>query len=330
MDTQAIAASERFDDALKRLNATLTGWRNRLAAPLIEKFTALLVRLTEAVAKQGGFFHRLSQGVGLFLDGLNWFLGNETAIRVAIWAVVTALGAWALSAIAAAGASGTLGLASVGAALASAAAWLSAVAPFVLMAAVIALLIDDLYAFATGGKSALGEIIKWLDSDQLDDTSFERLLKRIGSLIFDVTDPKKWERLGESIEENVVALLTRAMGLVKSLVEWLSQGFFGKLLKPFADTLKNLDTNYTGPAPRLSDLFPSVFSAPGDGGAAVAPPSVRTSSSRNSNTFAPQINITTQPGADAVSIANTVRETVQETWDRNMREAAAQSGGFTK
>ena len=53
--------------------------------------------------------------------------------------------------------------------------------------------------------------------------------------------------------------------------------------------------------------------------------------SKSSKVFAPQISITTgSADVDAVTIANTVRQTVQEQWDQNMREALSQNGGFAE
>lgn len=326
---EAIAAAQEYDDALKRLNATLIGWRNRLASPLIEKFTRLIGILTAQVMKSGGFMEKLANATGVFLDGLNWFLTNDTAIRVAVWGVVTALSTWAISALAAASATGALSVASVAAALASAIAWFAAVAPFVAMGAAIALLIDDLYAFATGGKSLLGEVIRWLDSEDLNDTAFERMLKRAGSLVFDLTDTRKWEKLGAAISNNFADTLVSGMKALRWILDQLGvldEKGGGDQGDAMRRSIKALD--FSGPTPALSDLFPGAFgdasTQPNSGG------TVTTDARSNVKTFAPVIQITTQPGADAVSLANTVKQTVQEVWDQNMRETLTQTSGFTK
>lgn len=69
-----------------------------------------------------------------------------------------------------------------------------AVAPWLLVGIVIAIATDELYGFATGSDSALGSFIKWLDKIEPEDNNLVKMLKRAGSLIFDLGDTKKWER----------------------------------------------------------------------------------------------------------------------------------------
>ncbi len=353
MNTETIAAAQAFDDALKRLNMRLVGWRNRLAAPLIEKFTKLLDRMSIAVMKQGGFFEKLADGIGLMIDGLNWFLAHELAIRIAIWAIVTALVAWGISATAAAIASGALSVAAVSAAIASAAAWLAATAPLIIFAGLIALLIDDLYTFATGGKSAIGELIKWFAKIKPDDNEFIRLLKTAGALLFDLTDGAKWQKFSQALFNWLMVPIDALVSSVKWILDKLgivdkfpgAQGA-NKDLKQVAPGLS--DPLSLGDRPfmdAMREKFPGAFRVTD---AISSGNQLAADSRKNSVMFSPvegfpasqstpgpvsiaiPISITVPPGTDAQGVADVVKRTVQQQWDQNMRETLAQSGGQSR
>lgn len=329
---EAVDAAQAFDDSLKRLNARLIGWRNRLAAPLIEKFTKLLDRMSAAVMKNGGFFDQLATAIGHALDGLEWFLAHENAIRAAIWAVTTALVAWGLAALSAAIASGTLSFAAVSAAIAAAAAWLAATLPLILFAGLLALVIDDLYAFATGGKSALGNFIDYLSKINPDDSPLIKMLKAAGSLVFDLTNPKRWAVFGQAIA-GVTATIGSLVSAVASVVPGL--GLISALLP--SGTGKALTAAALATVPgNTGALLSGFFSAPGaqfdpSGALLSASPTVSMPRGHTSpNVYAPQISVTVPPGTDAHGVASTVKQAVEEHWERNMRSVAAQSTGHTR
>lgn len=330
LDTQSIAAAERFDDTLKRLNAALTGWRNRLAAPLIEKFTRLLEILTTKVGKSGGVFALVARAVGALIDGLNWFLTNDAALRTVFAAIGTAFITWQLSALMAATATTGLGTAAVAAAFAAAKAWATTTLPLILIGGLLYLLIDDFYAFATGGKSALGELIKALNHEDWNDTVAEKTFKRLGALVFDFTDPSKWRKLGDILSQffaDLSAHLRASGGFWKVLAFAIDEGQLSQKARVFGETnaVNQERINDNG----IGAFFDSSIGAPAE----VPIPGANTVLRDRfaiPSTFAPVINITTPPGADAPGLANMVRETVQEQWDRNMREAATQTGGYAR
>jgi hypothetical protein len=354
MNAETIAAAEKFDDTLKRLNMQLVAWRNRLAGPLIERFTRMLERLTGVVMKQGGVVEKLADAVGLVIDGLEWLLEHDTALRVVIWGIVTAITAWAISALAAAGASGALGFAAVSAAIAAAAAWAAAILPIVIFAGLIALLIDDLYAFATGGKSAIGELIASFAKINPDDSPFVVMLKRAGSLLFDLTDPQKWKNLGQAIFDWVLTPVTK---LVEGLRWVLEKTGLADRFKGSEKVNTNLDQVAPGWTDPLSlkgqtfgqsmrEKFPGLFRIPDaiSGGQALgeqarqeqvmfSPVSGFPAVGKTPGpVLAPTttINVTVPPGTDAQGVADVVSVKFDEAWKKNMRETLATTGRPTK
>src|SRR5690606_14944428 len=79
------------------------------------------------------------------------------------------------------------------------AAAMLALAPWALLAAAIILVADELYTFVTGGETLLGRLIGWFDKIDPEDNALVVLLKAAGALLFDLSDPRKWERLGDAI-----------------------------------------------------------------------------------------------------------------------------------
>lgn len=350
MNAETIAAAEKFDDTLKRLNMQLVAWRNRIAGPLIERFTRLLERLTGVIMKQGGVVDTLVGGMALLIDALDWILNHETALRVAIWGIVTALVAWGISALAAAGASGALSIAAVTAALSAAAAWAAAILPIVIFAGLIALLIDDLYAFATGGKSAIGELIASFAKINPEDSPFVVMLKRAGSLLFDLTDPQKWKAMGQAIFDWVLTPVTK---LVEGLKWILDKTGLGDRFKGANKVETNLDKAAPGWTDPLSlkgqsfgdsmrEKFPGLFRIPDaiSGGRALgeqarqeqvmfSPVSGFPAVGKTPGpVFAPTttIQVTVPPGTDAQGVADAVGRKFDEAWTKNMRDSLATTG----
>jgi hypothetical protein len=71
MDDAAIAAGGRFDDAMKRLRASLTGARNAFAAQMVDKFAAALELLQSVVAGSLPFFSALGDVALQVFEGLS-------------------------------------------------------------------------------------------------------------------------------------------------------------------------------------------------------------------------------------------------------------------
>lgn len=186
MGEDAVEGSEELNDNLKRLHAISQGlWRSAIA-PLIPAISDLVKRFLEWRKENGKliaqklqvFIGLLVKGVGLLGDAFDFVIKNATAFKIllgtaGLFLVVNQLAA----------AMGALSIASVGAALATAKAWLIAAAPFIAIGALIAgflLVFDDIRGYLAGEDSLYGtfkqEIDDWL-KPRADDPWFVKALK---------------------------------------------------------------------------------------------------------------------------------------------------------
>lgn len=220
LSAEAVANSEKYGDSLDRLGAAFFGLKEQFATPLIGKVTDLFERLRKLVTGPGFKravdalsvgFGRLVDTLALLVDAFTWLTSNEDVVTVAIFTIASAMAALALFAA-------NAGAAFVAAGIAAAGAWIAAAAPFLALGALIVLITDDLYTFAEGGDSVLGRLIGWLDSIDPTSTPLIEMLKSAASLIFDLTDTNKWERLGKAIWEWLIEPL-RAIS--DSIPSWL-------------------------------------------------------------------------------------------------------------
>lgn len=341
LDANAIAASKRYGDAVDRMSAALVGLRNRFSAPLIEKFTKLLENMMNVVSRNYRLFLLLASGVGLFVDALNWILEHENALRFVLIAVTTGFVAWGLSALAAAGPVSALWLLSVTAAAASAAAWIAAALPFIALGALIVLVAEDLYAFATGGESALGDLIAMFDEFNPDDSPIIELLKSAGSLLFDLTNPKKIIRFGDAIADAL-----SPFGILKSVASWFQEqddtrrvdDKFPGLANPlnreqgasFGDTLLDKFPGLPGGEARAQARESAAYWAqPGAEAVMWSPEQGASMSSTSTTTIAPQVIVQAQTNASPEQIGQIAAQKVNETLDTHFRSANAATGKFS-
>lgn len=201
LSQEAIQASAAYDLAAKRFGAATEGIQTRFAAPLIARVTGLFSKLTKILQNPGTLraidalskgFDRFLSVVGAFVDFLDWLSSNEETATAALFAIQVALAALGLAAV-------TSSASMIAAAVATAAAWVVAALPFLTLGALIVLITDELWTFAEGGDTVLGDLIKWFDKFDPSDSPLIELLKAALSLIFDLTDTKKWQRLSEAI-----------------------------------------------------------------------------------------------------------------------------------
>ena len=325
----ALLAGAAYDDALKRMQGSFQGLKNSFAVPVIAKVAELFEKIQKALSSKGinravsmlsAAFGRLVDTFGFLIDLFGWLTSNEVVVEAAIFVIVSALTGLALAGVSA-------GSALVGAALSTAAAWLAAGAPFILLGSLIALVVDDLYTFIEGGDSALGRLLNWLHALSAvspEDNEFVRLLKLALRLVTDLTDPDAWVRFGK-------ALLNWVVDPVKGLVQTLSA--LGFSLPSFSETggsapipgasavggfLSNASSAVADWLPRMQ-LPPSV--------AAPSAPAAQSSSVRSTTTIHAPISINVPPGTDAAGVAEAARAAVREELGAQLQDAHAANGG---
>ncbi|NNB91484.1 hypothetical protein [Corallococcus exiguus] len=208
LSTGAIQASKDFDGALGRLMGTLDGLALSLGTNFMRVATLLVERLQEIAEELVPIIKskasEWARGLGVAFDfvarageHLDWVLGALAVVMVT--KLLLATSALTTAQLALGGASLLAGArAAIAGGLAAAGAW-AAILPWALLAAAIVLAADELYVFSQGGDSLFGRFIKWVDTIDPEDNALLNFIKRSFSVLFDLTDTKKWKLYLESI-----------------------------------------------------------------------------------------------------------------------------------
>lgn len=295
-----VKAGVELGDSIDDLGSAFAGLRNTIAGPLIKDLTLVVKGMTNWVAANRKLLAQpLLKFAAAFKGALKLITDHLTLIK---FALLTAAVAWGIHALAVGANVGELitlaswyaavGIGAVVSAAKASAAWLLAAAPFIALAALIVLIADELYTFATGGDSLLGRLIKYFDSFDPKDNPWIELFKALGSLIFDFSDPKKWDRIGEAFKTAFAPA-----------IDWIAEKFTQLIL-----WFETKAAELVGHLPGVGTLFANPFAGGATSPSASA--SISNSSADNSKatSIAPQINapisITVPPGSDASAIGD--------------------------
>lgn len=336
LDESTIAAGAKLDDQLDVLRASARGLSLAVGSQLIGPLTevvAVLIELTkEATALARTKTKALIEGVAKAMRGaaaagkflvaqadLLKFALETLAVRLAFLALAQAQ--WAASsllylariaaAMSFAGASALVAgaKAAAGAALAAAPAVLAA-ALWLALAAVIALAADDMWAFFTGGDSAIDrygqtfvewlgylshEWTAWLDgltADDGDDWWITTQLKAAYRVLLDITGA--WEKFwGAASQGDLLGALSTDLG---------------KTLLPGASLVRHI-VEGADPGSRFS---PAALAPSPAGGA-------RT----DARTYAPTVHVTVPPGTDADGVGRATQAALEDHYRRELDAAGA-------
>lgn len=343
LDADAVAASVEFDKSLHRLDGGLKGLRNLIAGPLLpvlqqavdaitawmkanrevikQNIAAVFARLIPVLEATGRLLASIGKAALFLLEHwrsiaivaggilLGALMANNgaLAIQIALWLSTQA--------------------AAVGAALATAGAWLLAAAPFILLGIAIAMLAEEIYAFATDGESVLGDFV-YLVTDNF---------KTLGIIVGEV-----WQ----SITEAVSGAVESAKDAVGRAADWIEikliavrdaiveafKGALDAVMGPLQTAAGLLDTVTGGAAGGLLDMAGGGFNALFGGGAsspaAAAGMSTSTSnSSRQVNINSPiEMRVTAAPSMSTEAVGGIVADSLSDQMDRMWSDAAASVG----
>lgn len=321
MSDETIEAAGKFDEALKDVRASFQGLRNTIAGPFLTAFGQILERITRFIilnrkliaSKLEIFFKGVAKAANLFLDALEWLFANSNRIEFVLFALTTGV-------LAAAAAFVFLQGAAIASALATAATWMLALVPFILIGAFLALIIDDLWTFVQDGDSMTGRLIKWASAVKPEDNDLTRTLKLWIALLTDLGDPAKWE----AVKAQMASLV---FGQPKM-----------KLLSAEDAAKQNADTRAKAPAENKSSLWDLAFDKRSGSDMerltemgrrawnAVGAPngSAITPSGAGSNTVvnAP-VTIVVPPNTPPEQVRDYVKEAIDSHFDNRLREAGA-------
>lgn len=202
LDKETLEASDAFDRSLKRLTSSFLGLRNTLGAPFVRLFAD---GMNAAANKVKTFQPHVKKLVAAIQDLWSRFKGVLGVMKAVgdklfdfffkgnlLGAIVGATDGLKIFEAVVIG----LGAVLVATAVSAAASWMLAIAPFVLIAAVIGFILDDFNTFVEGGDSLLGRIIAWGDAvGDPEEHPLVKVLRKAVSLLFDLSDPKRWDAL---------------------------------------------------------------------------------------------------------------------------------------
>lgn len=310
MDATTIGQADDFGDAMFDLNTVMAAFKRDIGGPL-------LAPLTKFIDKTRVFVKTVRDTVKLnwdkYLERVKWALMGIGVVMTAFmlpslfatvaawWAKVTAMAAtaaWYTILGAAMLFTGKLGLM---AALMPIVGWLALIA-------VIALAVEDLYQFFTGGESLTGEFLEG-----------------------------PWKKFTESMSELWVNLKRLAKEFWDSIVSWGTQkvdqllGMFARLKQAVVDFVESLPGGKfaleaagfaLNPLQGVSSLFGAGASSPT--AAASVPGAV--SNSRSSNNFRARINVNA-PNADPQEVAQATKDAFWESYNAELSAASAAAEG---
>ncbi len=262
-DEETIKAADELDRNMKRLTSSLEGMRNKLAAPLIPLVAAAFEWLAERLPVIIKFFEKMGRAIKDAFERFGKVLAIVGKVLAKIFAPVIDVADKVLRFIAEATDFASLfeaaliGLGVVVTALAVAqlpaliaTVWglVAAAAPLILVALAIGLIVDELANFIEGNDTVLGDLIRWASFFDPNGNPVIEFFKSAIALLFDFTDPKKWEILGTTISNlfsylgnklvelfvnvggRIAAALVSALDSVPLLKDLLKSGTFKSMI----------------------------------------------------------------------------------------------------
>jgi hypothetical protein len=336
LDEKTVAAGDDLGDNLDRLHDLMIGLRNTIAGP----FLASAVRLTKAIldwakANREVIKAQLTSYVNAFVTALKVLAATLIVVGSLIAAYVAGMVAMQLAMLAtiAGGIVPMIGaLGGMLVALIANAAPIVALGALVLVfAAILGLVAEDIYQFATGGQSLLGDMVYLIGE----------LFSYLGDLLTDV-----WHGIlgglysfGHTLQDffggiadwiskkvqSMVDVIKAPLEALSSLVQKMSGGINSAVEFAFGPNKVG-----GGATPALAGV-PSMLDAMsfGGGSSPAASAQLASGAAPRSLVLAPQTSVTVNAttGASAEDIAGTVRAHVDDALDTHYRQAAAAVGG---
>lgn len=244
LSDDVVAAGSDFDDAMKRVQGSIRGLRNTFAGPFVRKFADALAALVPLIVKLQPLAKDLSDAFMDLGKRLSLFFKVVLSMVSAVRESTGIFGEWVTSIVGSVkwlkiieAALIGMGVVFVAVAAQAIGAWLAAAAPFVLLAALIGLITDDIFNFIAGNDSLIGRIVKWADAiGDPDEHPVVKMLRKALALLLDFTDPAHWNAFknaaGDAVDY-VNEKIRAALGFAKNNQGQLSGNVFGQGVLPY-------------------------------------------------------------------------------------------------
>jgi hypothetical protein len=303
-----VQQSAEVNDNFDRLGAIFKGVGASIAGGLLPSINRLIAKFTDWWKLYGRFirdrlenaFKAIATVIEKIIQLFDPWIDVTMAITSLIDDIVDAMGGWAPVILTIAGLAALI--------------W----APWILIAAAIALVAEDLYTFATGGESVIGDLVDSLFSFLTEgDTVFHAFAAMFLSLITTLRDGgfgALWNEFTEIIQTAVKFwaevfqgfvsfALDTVKGLVSAIWESITGAFAGALGKIKSTFGFAVDANTTS----LGDLSnPNAITG------LTAPSSSVTNAPIVAASNTTQVTVNASPGMDESALADAVAEKVAE------------------
>lgn len=296
------AASKEFIEGMREMKAAINGVWTRLGLALIPAFKKLEHAQMHLFEKMKPFIDKGIKVLATVVEGVvdGWLafthaLVENAHLLVFVGGIIATIMLPRLLA---------LGYAAVATALRTIVAWTAAAAPFVALAIVIAavaLLLDDVYFYATGGKSAIGDLFDEFLNAKIDpyNNPFFWALQQILDMLheaFSLVD-----RLANAFRDPQLGPVITG----KTTPEQAAQIKYLRGLAAAGETTPIIERSVTTLPTRQSDFAGTGF------GADVYSPSVTVTVDASGNA---------QPGAVGTAVAGSVKDALSDHYRESLRQ----------
>lgn len=243
MSKETVKDAEEYADGIKEVGAALTGLKNAIGGPLLKDAAKVTKFLSDWIVRNRTLIATPIVKFAKALAAVIGFLAGKTKEASLVWfAFATFLATRGVQALTAMKLGfDSLSIAAIRSAVSSGAAWLAAIAPFVALAALIVLITDDLYTFATGGNSVLGEIVDLVNTGiDPNDNAMLNAFKLIGRAIFDLTGPDALANLTAGLALMQDSFGNFAVNIFKGLAKTIAEAFASMFQKTIVEALNNV------------------------------------------------------------------------------------------
>lgn len=236
-DQDTIEAADDLGHQLERVKFATEGLRNTFAKPFVPLFDTAAKKLVQTlkdlrplVADLAKSFADAGQRIGSILEtvmGLGRAFGEWLGSFGFMRRIIDGFSAWfEKSKVLEASLIG-LGVVLAAVAATTLVSWLLAAAPFVLLAALIGFIVDDINGFIKGQDSVLGRLEKWAHEMDPDSSPIIKFFKTALALLFDFTNPARWDAFISAVQTAAqamqIAFGLAAIGIGQALTKYLSQ-----------------------------------------------------------------------------------------------------------
>ncbi len=229
MGGEAIEASVAFHEELARVEVALIGLRNTIGVPFIPVFTGMIKALLSTIiffrktlvevskllsSSLAPAFKMVTEGiVALRKTGLGEIFKEFASDSKFLQILLLGL----------AGVMTFLGIQAGIAAAITVAGWVLAAAPFILLAMLLGLVIDEIIGLIDGSETLTGEVQKWAKEFDPTDSPMILFFKSAIRWLDDLGDPKRWDRVRESANNALHDLLGSEKSLKMSGIRGIVQ-----------------------------------------------------------------------------------------------------------